>query len=91
MRVEYLSSYDRSFQKLPTSIQHRTISTIDVLLDYFSTGQRSHGLGLKRLRRAYWEIRIGLGVRVLFELQQDRLTFILVGDHEAIRRWLKTS
>ncbi len=89
MRVEYLSSYDRSFQKLPSAIQHRTYEAIEALLTYFSTGQRPHGLGLKRLRKTYWEIRIGLDVRMLFELRQDRLTFILVGDHEDIHRWLK--
>lgn len=88
MLVEYLSSYDRSFRHLPSSTQRRTIHAIDALLEYFSHGQRPHGLGLKRLRRDYWEIRVGLGIRVLFELGRGRLTFILVGNHGAIRRWL---
>ena len=91
MRVEYLASYDRSFRKLPTSSQTRTVQAIDRLLDYFLTGQRPHGLGLKRLRRDYWEIRVGLSIRVLCELRGDRLTFIIVGDHGDIRQWLRAS
>ena len=89
MTVEYLASYDRAFRKLPTATQHQTITAIDRLLDYFLTGQRPHGLGLKRLYKQYWEIRVGLAIRVLFELGRDRLTFIIVGNHEEIHRWLR--
>ena len=89
MLVEYLVSDDRSFQKLSVDRQAGAIETIDRLLDYFATGQRPHGLGLKRLQQRYWEIRIGLDTRVLFELQHDRLTFILVGNHGEIRRVLR--
>lgn len=91
MLVEYLTSYDRSFRKLPASRQTDTSEAIDNLLGYFSTGQRPHGLGLKRLQRQYWEIRVGLDTRVPFELQRNRLTFIFVGDHNDIRRWLRSS
>ena len=91
MVVEYLASYDRSFRKLPHAAQTHTEKAIDRLLDYFLTGQRPHGLGLKRLYKRYWEIRVGLGIRVLFELGRDRLTFIFVGNHDDIRRWLKTA
>ena len=89
MLVEYLASYDRSFDKLSVDRQTGAIEAIDRLLDYFATGQRSHGLGLKRLQRRYWEVRIGLDTRVLFELRNDRLTFILVGNHNEIRRALR--
>jgi mRNA-degrading endonuclease RelE of RelBE toxin-antitoxin system len=91
MVVEYLASYDRSFRRLPRTTQAHTIRAIDRLLDYFVTGQRPHGLGLKRLHKDYWEVRVGLGVRIMFELRGERLTFVVVGSHEAIRRWLKAA
>ena len=91
MTVEYLASYDRSFRKLPHATQLRTTEAIDRLLNYFVTGQRPHGLGLKRLHERYWEIRIELGIRAMFELSKDRLTFIIVGNHNDIRRWLRAS
>ena len=89
MVVEYLASYDRAFRHLSAAIQVHTVQVIDRLLDYFSTGQRPHGLGLTRLRRDYWEVRVGLRLRILFELGKDRVAFIFVGDHDAIRNWLK--
>ena len=91
MLVEYLASYDRSFRKLPVAVQTDTTEAVERLLDYFSTGQQPHGLGLKRLHRHSWEIRVGLHLRVLFELQNDRLSFIFVGDHDDIRRWLRAA
>ena len=89
MRVEYLASYDRAFRKLPPLVQSHAIEAIDSLLDYFQTGRRPHGLGLKRLRKVYWEIRVGLDVRILFQLQRDYLSFVFVGDHDEMRRWLR--
>ena len=89
MKVEYLSSYDRSFRKLPVPLQSQVIAALDRLLDYFATGQRPVGLGLRRLHHSYWEIRAGIDVRVLFELEKDCLTMVLVGHHEQIRRALK--
>ena len=84
MRVDYLASYDRSFRKLPASIQDRTVTALETLFHYFQTGQRPHGLGLKRLHRRYWEIRVGLDIRVLFELGPNRLTVVFVGNHHAV-------
>ena len=89
MNIEYLSSYDRSFRKLSPSTQAQTIAAVDQLLAYFATGQRPLGLGLRRLRHAYWEIRAGIDTRIFFELRNDRLTMILVGNHDQIHRLLK--
>ena len=91
MLVNYLASYDGSFHKLQINAQHSTIEAIDRLLDYFQTGQRPHGLRLQRLPKGYWEIRVGLRIRVLFELSKERLTFVIVGDHDAMRQWLNAN
>ncbi|MBI3291844.1 MAG: hypothetical protein HYZ73_03410 [Elusimicrobia bacterium] len=89
MRVEYLSSYDRSFQKLDPRTQTKTIKAIDRLLTYFQTGQRSLGLGLRQVRQKTWEIRIDLDTRIFFQLEKDLVTFILVGNHDDIRRTIR--
>ncbi len=89
MRVEYLSSYNHSFRKAAPEIQQRAIRAIDQLLDYYATGRRPLGLGLRRLRGECWEIRAGLDLRVVFELRHDRLTLALIGTHDAVRRFLR--
>ena len=47
------------------------------------------GLGLRQLRRGIYEARIGLHVRVLFERDGDLLVIKTLGDHSAIRQYLR--
>jgi hypothetical protein len=47
------------------------------------------GIGLKRLKGDYWEIRKGLKARILFRWEGDLVEFVLAGDHNDIKRFLK--
>jgi hypothetical protein len=47
------------------------------------------GIGLKRLRGDFWEIRHGLHDRVLFRWRDDFVEFVLAGDHDSIKIFLK--
>ena len=88
MKVRFLRSFAESKGELEEPDQHDTDHAVDSLLSYFHAGQKTHGLGLKKIHEHYWEIRVGLRIRVLFSLEKDILTFILVGDHDAIKRFL---
>jgi hypothetical protein len=46
-------------------------------------------MGLKRLKDDFWEIRKGLKARILFRWQGDLVEFVLAGDHNDIKRYLK--
>ena len=50
---------------------------------------KPEGLGLKKLKDDIWEIRAGLRNRVLFVLYPGEIRFLLVGDHNQIRDYLK--
>lgn len=48
------------------------------------------GLGIRKLHASgIWEARVGLGVRLVFALEPDRLTLVRVGTHEEVRRFLR--
>jgi hypothetical protein len=49
---------------------------------------RPAGLGLKKLHKSFWEIRADLETRILFQVEKDRVTFVIVGNHDEIRRFL---
>lgn len=59
------------------------------LVRALDSGERTEGLGLKKLERDFWEIRAGLSIRVLFKMEKGRVTFVIVGTHDAIRRYLR--
>ena len=90
MRYEFKPSFDRSVKSLPSDtkqeIKELCINLIDLLS---SESPISRGLGLKNLKKNFWEIRKGLKLRILFRWQADHVEFILAGTHDDIKKFLK--
>jgi len=90
MKFEFKPSFDRSLKSLSSKtkkeIKELCIGLIDIL-----SGESSlpGGFGLKNLRKNFWEIRKGLKLRILFRWQNDYIEFILAGNHNDIKRFLK--
>ena len=90
MRYEFKPSFDRSVKSLPPEIKKEIKELCLALIDVLSMEQElSVGLGLKNLRKNFWEIRKGLKLRILFRWQADHIEFILAGTHGQIKRFLK--
>ncbi len=90
MRFEFKPSFDRSVKgfhgKEKEEIKQAALQAIDIL----SQDRPIHkGLGLKRLKGDFWEVRRGLKARILFRWEKDLVEFILSGDHNDIKRFLK--
>lgn len=89
MRFEFQPSFDRRFKQLSSPRQRKVRVAIEALLAYLDRkGPLRPGLGLKNFQGDYWEIRIDLHDRIIFELT-DRVIFWLVGNHDEIRRFMK--
>lgn len=89
MVINYLKSYDRSFKKLDRPVQEKAVSAIDSLIDFIKTHQKPEGLGLKKVYKDYWEIRLDIRNRVIFELTSEAINIAFVGDHNAVKAFLK--
>jgi mRNA-degrading endonuclease YafQ of YafQ-DinJ toxin-antitoxin module len=79
MRYEYKSSFDKVFKKLGLNRQEEVIDTISILIDFFENRKQVKGLGLKNLKENYWEIRVNVKDRIIFTLEKDIVSFIIVG------------
>ena len=91
MKVRYLNSFVRAFESFANQDRVKTTRTIFDLLEFLENKIRlSGGLGLKKLRKNLWEVRIDIKTRVLFLLSPDLITFVLIGSHDEIRKYLKT-
>ncbi|MBS3908011.1 MAG: hypothetical protein KGZ93_00025 [Actinobacteria bacterium] len=91
MNYEYKPSFERMFKELEPGAKIRAVNAIFSLIDFFETGQRTVGLGLKQLRGDFWEIRVDLKIRVLFVFESDTVSFIVVGTHDDISKFLRRS
>ena len=89
MRYEYKSSFDKVFKKLGLSRQEKVIDAISILIDFFENRKKAKGLGLKNLRENYWEIRVNVKHRIIFTLEKDKVAFIIVGNHDEIKKFLR--
>jgi len=90
MRFEFKPSFDRSVKSLPSETKQEIKELCINLIDMLSSGRSlSTGLGLKNLRKNFWEIRKGLRLRILFRWKGDLVEFILAGTHENIKDFLK--
>lgn len=90
MKFEFKSSFDRSIKQLTppekVDVKEAALKLIDVLSKDREIYQ---GLGLKRLAGDFWEVRQGLKVRILFRWEGDLVEFVLAGNHDDVKRFLK--
>ena len=91
MRYGEIPLYARSLRALADPRRLKAVhEAVSVLVDCFEQGIRPPvGLGLKKLRPPVWEIRSSLQDRILFGWSKDVITFLLVGGHQDIKRFLK--
>lgn len=90
MRFEFKPSFERSIRQLPDKEKQEIKEVAIQLVDILSRDQHiSKGIGLKRLRGDFWEARKGIKARVIFRWQGDLAEFVLAGNHDDIRRFLK--
>ena len=89
MKYEYKPSFDKTFQKLELNRKKKAIQAISLLIDFFEIGKKAKGLGLKHLRESFWEIRVDIKDRIIFTFEKDIVGFVIVGNHDEIKRFLK--
>ncbi|MBI1977069.1 MAG: hypothetical protein HYS56_06145 [Candidatus Omnitrophica bacterium] len=91
VQVDFLRSFDRSQSALSLEKHEKVKETVIKIIrlahrDY----QASHGLRVKKLTPSIFEARVDIHLRLVFELKHDRLIFILIGNHDDIKRYLRS-
>jgi len=89
MRYQYKPAFSKTIEKLSLNRKEKIKEAIRSLVVFFETGQHAQGLGLKKLKREFWEIRTDLRDRILFRLKGDLAEFVICGNHDEIKRFLK--
>ena len=90
MRFEFKPSFERSIKSLTPSEKTDVKEAASQLIDVLSRDRQMHqGLGLKRLGGDFWEVRKGIKVRLLFRWRNDLVEFVLAGNHDDVKRFLK--
>ncbi|MCM2303688.1 MAG: hypothetical protein NDJ72_03245 [Elusimicrobia bacterium] len=88
MRVSFAPAYLKQLKKLDPQVKEDAKEATGKVMDFYEFGNKSPGLGVKRLRGDIWEARAGLKIRILYSLSGDELRFILAGTHDDVRKFL---
>jgi hypothetical protein len=91
MKVALAPCFVRNYRSLAPAEQVACDECIDALSGAFGHPHRHAGLGIRSLRRNVYEFRVGRSLRVGFTRQGETLLLQTVGNHDAIRAWLKNS
>jgi len=87
--------YDRTaafktlHQKLDRTRRQKVDRALQQLIHVLETQQWPRGLGLKKLRWHLWEVRVDLSDHIVFKRENDLVTFLVVGSHDDVQRFLK--
>ena len=50
---------------------------------------RSQGLGIRKLTGSFFEIRVGLDIRLVFQNRPECLLFVMAGNHAEVQKFLR--
>ncbi len=89
-RLAASSHFQRQLRKLPAQTQRETVETLKEFLAALQSGAIPVGYGFKKINGDKYELRVDLRIRVVMKAEGDTLVCHLVGDHEAVKRYLRT-
>ena len=87
--VEFDRGLLDQLRSLPKGQRHEVGEANAGVQETFGHPHQHAGLGMRKLRHGHYEVRLGLGQRLVFEDRGDTLHFKLFGGHDAVRRFLK--
>ena len=91
MRIEFKPSFERSIKSFSEKEKEEIKKVAIQLIDILSRDRNIHkGVGLTRLRKNFWEVRKGIKARILFRWEGDLVEFVLAGDYDDVKRFLKS-
>lgn len=55
----------------------------------FGHPHRHRGLGIRKLTGSFFEIRVGLDIRLIFQNRAECLLFVMAGNHDEVQKFLR--
>jgi mRNA-degrading endonuclease RelE of RelBE toxin-antitoxin system len=91
MNLALAPQFIRQYRRLSRTDQQFCDAALEALSDAFGDPHRHTGLGIRALRRGVYECRASVAVRIGFTRHGETLLLQAVGNHDAIRAWLRNS
>jgi hypothetical protein len=90
LQLETTAPFRKWAKSLQPSDQKKVLSALTDAAKVFGNPHAHRGAGIRKLRASIMECRAGLHLRMVFLAESDKLIFVAGGNHDEIRRFLKT-
>jgi hypothetical protein len=91
LNLSFLDRFRRQCRAVSSQDRAAILKLILDLEIALANPQEYAGLGLRKLHSAgYWEVRAGLSLRAIFRLDRDEATFVFLGNHDEVKRFLSS-
>jgi len=89
IRVQISARLQKRAAKLPPEIRESASAAITAVAEAVGQPHQHGGLGLRKLGKLSYEVRVQLQWRMVFILDGDVLTAYDVMSHDEVRRWVR--
>ena len=94
MEFIYKRHFLSAFKRLKTSEQFLVRQTVHQIQEYYRTRHAPYGLRIKKLFQSsedkVFEARPTIALRIIWVEGQGLVSFVLLGNHDEVRRYLKS-
>jgi len=90
MKIVLAERFQRDVRALPEDGLSAVFESILSLPKAMGEPHIHSGLGIRKIHRSgIWEARVGLGLRLVFAVEDQVITLLRAGTHEDIQRYLR--
>lgn len=87
--VKILPSFERTAKKISVADKEKLRKSLHQLNNFLTSGILPTGLGLKKLSKDIYELRVDIRLRVILKMDEEVVYLVLVGSHDDVSKYLK--
>ena len=87
--LELTESFRAAARKYPKDTRGKIGKALQNLERDFGHPHRHQGLGIRKLSLGYFEMRVGLDIRLVFQNRPESLIFVMAGNHDDVKKFLR--
>ena len=84
------SHFQKQLTKLSAHDQQKAAPSLKAFLSALQSGHLSAGYGFKKINGDKYELRVDIRTRIVMKADGETLVCHLIGNHEDVKRYLRT-
>ena len=86
--IDLTERFRDRIRALPKETRREIARTIEAIQEVLGRPHQHTGVEVRKLRRNYFECRVGLDLRLIFRVEPGLATFTFAGNHDEVRRYM---